>query len=231
MSSAPCKLIIVGTPLNDEEPLTAAALDALRTARVAIGESRRRALPLLKRAGNPDAKVHLLDNIKAESWRELVSDLTALSDEGGVAVLFSDSGLPILFDPGAEVLATCRKLGFEIHVVPAATSWGTAAAVSGFEPPFLIVGFPPQKSEERARFLGKLAMEPHTIVLMDAPYRFRLLLGESIRAFGKDRQAFLGWELSNPVEKCLWGSLKKILEASEQADLQKGEFILVIEGK
>jgi 16S rRNA (cytidine1402-2'-O)-methyltransferase len=221
-------LTIVGTPLSESGKLSAEAFAALAACQVVIGESRKVTFRLIKEDGkNPQRKVFLLDPPRKEEWEALSAALTELAKTGGQAALLSDTGMPILFDPGAEVLELARKLRFEIRSLPAATSWGAACAISGFAPPFHIVGFLPRENADRILALHQLKDLKAACLFMDTPYRYRLLLKQLTEVFGTARQAFLAWEIASAAEFFTWGSLATIEKESDLRQLQKGEFILI----
>ena len=70
-----CKLTVIGVPLSDQEPLSRAAIEALRDADVIIGESRKRTLTLLKSVGNFKGKIYFLDNIPKATSLEIITHL------------------------------------------------------------------------------------------------------------------------------------------------------------
>lgn len=222
-------LHIVGTPLDDGAELSPAAYARIESCSVVIGESRKGLFPYLKALGREPEKrrIFLLDPPRPEEWQAIRAALGAVAKSGGDAALLSDTGMPILFDPGNEVLALARELKLEIRATPSATSWGTACAVSGFPPPFFIEGFLPRETPDRLARLRELARVPAASVFMDTPYRFRILLRQLNEVFGPERQAFLAWEISSAQEAYIWGSLASIEKEAERRNLQKGEFILL----
>lgn len=212
-------LTIVGTPLDEAAPLSAEAAGALADAEIVIGETRKVTSKYFKRAGIPENdRIYSLDPPRED---DAIRERLARIDK---AALLSDCGMPILFDPGDWVLAHCRRSGFEIRVVPSATSWATAAAVSGFGEPFSILGFPPREGAARLKFFEKARSETASLVLMDTPYRYRLLLQQARESFSKERPAFLAWEIGKPEARFHWGTLGEL----EALGLDRGEFVLVV---
>jgi 16S rRNA (cytidine1402-2'-O)-methyltransferase len=222
-------LIVAGMPLFEEARVSEDALDAIREARVVIGESRGVTMRFVKQAGDPAGKeIFFMDPPRDDERERTLEALAKVAAEGGTAVLFSDTGMPLLFDPGIEFLAFCREKGFRIRSVPSATSWGTACALSGFSAPFFVAGFPPRDNDERRRFFAALKLQDAACVLMDTPYRFKLLLSQAIEALGPGRSAFLGWELAKQEEALLWGRLSDIEREARARKMEKGEFVLVV---
>lgn len=222
-------LWIVGVPLDDALPLRPEAVATIRRATLVVAESERRFTTVAKRSGLVDvgAKSVYLDNVKPQEMQAIDARLKDLARSDAEVALLSDCGMPLLFDTGSSVLGRCRSLGFKVRSVPDATSWGTAAALSGFEPPFLVLGFPPREPVERSRFLEAQARQPAAILLMDTPYRYKKLVEDAAKALGAKRSAFVGWELAKPTERCQWASLGELAKSGDET---KGEFVLVVEG-
>ena len=222
-------LWIVGTPLDETAAPSPDAMAILAAADVVVGETRGITCKWLKQAGrDPNRGVFFMDPPRDAELEAASEELERLAKAGGRAALFSDTGMPIAFDPGKAILDICRRLKFTIRSVPAATSWGTACALSGFEAPYHVMGFPPRDTDERRLFLSRLKNVPGTLALMDTPYRFRLLLKGTAEALGKNREAFLGWQIATASERLLWGSLGSLEKQCEALSLDKGEFVLVI---
>lgn len=232
MTSAPSKptLLLIGVPLDDNAPLPEPSRVALAAAKIVVGESRKVTFRYVKEAGGaPPPEVFLLDPPRKEETEAMEEALVALKKEGGTAALLSDTGMPVLFDPGAEVLEFCRRQGFAVRTVPTATSWATAAAASGFAPPFYVPGFPPRDEAERRAWWAELRAIPAHAVILETPYRFRLLLKQLHETYGPSRRIFLAWEISKPAELLFWGTTAETEKFAGQHGLEKGEFIVIVE--
>jgi 16S rRNA (cytidine1402-2'-O)-methyltransferase len=225
-------LDIVGTPLDEQAPLSARASQRLREAVLLVGESRKVAMRYVSQVeGCREKPIFLLDPPRPAEMTALYEALESLSRQGGSAALFSDCGMPILFDPGAEVLQRCRKLGFRIRSNGTETSWGTACALSGFDLPFLIAGFPPREAAERMKTLSLWSRQSAACVLMDTPYRFRALVQHACETFSPTREAFLAWELAKETESLWWGRIGELEPVAQRNGWDKGEFVLILRGK
>lgn len=223
-------LVILGRPLNENAIPSSDFLEIVKQSDVIIGESRKVVQRIQDRYQlSPDGHIFLLDNLKDRERQDLEKALSNLVASGGTACLFSDMGMPILFDPGKEILAFCRKKGFAIKCLPGPTSWGTACALSGWSPPFFVVGFLPPKTEERFDSLRQLKLSKGHLVLMDTPYRFRALLRDCLEVFGAQHSAFLAWEIGEKEQFYAWENLKSLEKIVTSKNLEKGEFILLLE--
>jgi len=227
----PSVLYLVGVPLSDDEPLSPCACERIAHCSVVIGESRGLTLKRIRESKAQPEHTFFLDNLKKTDGDELKALLTQKKNTGCEIALFSDTGLPALFDPGADVALLARNLGYQIKTVPGPASWAVASAASLLPPPFYLAGFPPQKAEERTQFFMKMGNQTAHVILLETPYRYHTLLKQLKETLGAKRRVFLAWELSRPGEKLFWGSLVELESFSAQQNLNKGEFILILEGK
>lgn len=227
-----CKLVVIGVPLNEAGKLSFEAIAALENAAVIVGESRKVTDRFLKQVPSrlPNCELYFLDPFREQEWKALQKTLSRLP-AGAAVCLLSDTGMPILFDPGRELLEFCRMKGFQILTVPGPTSWGAACAVSGFPPPFFVFGFLSQKSDERREQLQRLKSIPAHVVLMDTPYRFHSLLELLKVSLGNRSEVFLSWEISKSEERCFWGTLEELVQYANAHHLEKGEFVLILKKK
>jgi 16S rRNA (cytidine1402-2'-O)-methyltransferase len=230
MTHAPSsQLWIVGTPLSESTTLSDDTIAVLARCDVIIGESAKVARRWCARHKELSHQHwFFLDGIRSQDEKELFQHLARCKKSGLHVALFSDGGMPILFDPGETVLSKARELQFEIRTAAGPTSWGTALAVSGYKPPFLIEGFPPRKTEERESYLATLAKRKEAILLMDTPYRFELLLSQVEKTFPPGRQVFIAWEIGTSQETYLWSSVAKVVDAAQKQKMRKGEFVLIL---
>lgn len=220
---------IIGTSLFEFSALSSQAKDILKGCDLILGErprvteNRLKDLPL-----KPQSEIFYLDNLKSAEEKLLRSVFEKLAKTGGRIALFSDMGMPLLFDPGREWVEFALKLGFSLRCEAGPTSWGTACALSLWDPPFWIQGFLSQKTELRLQQLKGLCSVPAHIVLMDTPYRFQSLLKACEDVFGAQHPSFLAWEISSKQEHYVWGSLKDLQQSMFRKGLSKGEFILIL---
>jgi 16S rRNA (cytidine1402-2'-O)-methyltransferase len=224
-------LWVLGVPLSEQSDLPAQTLERIAQADIVIGESRKSSFRFLAQVpGGKQKPLFLTDESARPEEKDWLPAVKALAKTGGSVALFSDTGMPLLFDPGRDVLIECRKLGFKVRSVSAATSWGSACALTGWDPPFCVAGFPPREKQDRDTFWKTLRQSPQHCVIMERPYRFLALLGECREIFGKTRPAFLAWELDSPEEVLIWGTLEELEKRAGAFTKSKGEFVVVVKG-
>ncbi|TDJ03978.1 MAG: hypothetical protein E2O68_08945 [Deltaproteobacteria bacterium] len=222
-------LILVPTPIDEENPLEETALNLLKNAcedgsLVAIEDlkpGRRRWI----RWGLPREKVDDLILYNEHTSKALNQDLIQKMKSGKKIFLMSDGGLPAFCDPGQELVNLCHQEGIKVTATPFYNSTILTLALSGYpHQKFVFEGFLPAKKEEREKALKKILEYQNAIILMDTPYRLKGLL-ESLAAQAPSREIFLALDLNSKEEQLLRNVPKKILQ-----DLKsfKREFILIL---
>lgn len=213
-------LYVVGTPLGNLEDLTPRAARILATVALIAAEDTRRTLQLLRHL---ELRVPLT-SYHAHNWRSKETQILAALEHGDVA-LVTDGGMPGISDPGAEMVTAASRAGHTVTVVPGPTAVGSALAVSGFPADrFLFLGFLDRQGSERRSAFERIAREPNTIVVYEAPHRLRRTLADLVSAIG-DRPLCVCRELTKLHEEIYRGTAA---EALQHFTDPRGEFTLVI---
>jgi 16S rRNA (cytidine1402-2'-O)-methyltransferase len=122
----------------------------------------------------------------------------------------------------------------DIVVVPIPGASAVTAALSAAGLPtdrFCFEGFVPSKRTARCEWLKNLTAETRTMVIYESVHRIAASLADMVEAFGADRQAFIGRELTKMHEECVQGSLGELLGRVESGAIKsKGEFVIVVSG-
>jgi 16S rRNA (cytidine1402-2'-O)-methyltransferase len=225
-------LFVVGTPIGNLEDISLRAARILREADLIAAEDTRTAKQLLAHLdalgpSNPARKViSYFEGNEAVRADELV---VALREGRRVAVI-SEAGMPGISDPGSYAIAAAITAGARVEVI-AGPSAALAALIGSGLPTdrFTFVGFLPREAGARRALLGTLRTERATMIFYEAPDRVGATLGDAGDAFGADRRASLGRELTKLYEEHVRGSLGEL--ARRYADTApRGECTLVIAG-
>ena len=225
-------LFVVGTPIGNLEDLSLRAARILREADVVAAEDTRSAKTLLAHVDalgptNPARRiVSLFEGNEAERSVALVQ---ALSEGKKVAVI-SEAGMPGVSDPGARAVAAAVTSGAKVEVIPGPSASLAALVGSGLPSDrFTFLGFPPREQGARQALFGTLRGEIGTMIFYEAPDRVGATLADLAAAFGDDRRASLGRELTKLYEEHVRGSLGEL--SKKYADVSpRGECTLVVEG-
>jgi len=225
-------LFVVGTPIGNLEDLSLRAARILREADLVAAEDTRTARQLLAHvdalgASNPARRiVSYFEGNEAERAGALVAALEA----GQRVAVISEAGMPGVSDPGGYAVAAAIAAGVRVEVVPGPSAALAALVGSGLATArFTFLGFPPREPGARRALLGTLRQDPATMIFYEAPDRVGATLADAADAFGADRRASLGRELTKLYEEHVRGTTGEL--AARYAELPpRGECTLVIAG-
>ena len=214
-------LFVVGTPIGNLEDVTARGSRILGQVALVAAEDTRVTRRLLTHLG---IRVPLI-SYRQHNWHVQLPKLLNSLETSDVA-LVCDAGMPVLSDPGSELVSAAAGAGFRVEVVPGASALTAALAVSGFSAnEFLFLGFLPRRRKERRQRLRTVAPLNLTLVLFEAPHRVQATLQDMLEELG-DRRISVCRELTKLHEEVFRGSVS---QAVEWAQVPRGEHVLVIE--
>jgi 16S rRNA (cytidine1402-2'-O)-methyltransferase len=218
-------LYLVATPVGNLEDISMRALRTLKEVDLIACEDTRHTAKLLSHYGirTPSRSYHKFNE---ESRAE---QLVQMLREGKNIALVSDSGTPLVSDPGYELVSACRREGMQVIPIPGPSAAIAALIASGLpSDSFHFAGFLPSKSSLRKRRLEELAAIPATLILYEAPHRLLSSL-EDMAAILGDRRATVARELTKIHEELLHGTLRELLNTLKARARIQGEITLVIE--
>lgn len=221
-------LYVVATPIGNLDDLTSRAREALASVDLVAAEDTRHTGRLLSSIGAKPALLALHDHNEEQACRSVIDAL-----QGGKDVaLVSDAGTPLISDPGYRLVRAAHADGIRVVPLPGASAVTAALSVAGLATDrFCFEGFPPAKRAARRKWLAALAQEERTMVFYEAVHRIADCLADMADAFGADREAFMGRELTKLHEQCVQAPLGELLRLVEIGEIPpKGEFVLAVAG-
>jgi 16S rRNA (cytidine1402-2'-O)-methyltransferase len=219
----PGTLYVVATPIGNLEDVTLRALRILREVPLVAAEDTRRTARLLQHYSISTRTTSLHEHNERAKTPALVARLLA----GDSVALVSDAGTPMMSDPGAHLVRAAHEAGIRVEPIPGPSAAVAALSASGFHSPeFVFVGFPPAKAGARRKWLERLAGEPRTLVIYEAPHRVQSTLEEMASVFG-DRPICVCRELTKAHEELV---ISTITAAAERVTAGRGEYTLVVRG-
>jgi 16S rRNA (cytidine1402-2'-O)-methyltransferase len=221
------KLFLISTPIGNYDDITIRALDTLKRSDFIICEEYKDARRLLSHYKIDKELIALNEH----NEKDIVNEILLKILEGKNAALISDCGTPVFSDPGQLLVEVCISQKVEIVPVPGANSLMPALIGSGFNiDKFYYAGWLSPKKDFRRKQLLDLKRIKELIVLMDTPYRLKILLGDIVKIFGKNVPVVLAYQLSMKDEKYYRGNAGKLLGIAEKRNL-KGEFVLMVNNR
>lgn len=220
-------LYIVPTPIGNLEDITLRALRVLKDVDYIACEDTRRTGNLIKQLNIPKKElISYYDNVEERKKERIVQ----IIQEGKSIALVSDSGTPLISDPGYKLIKECIEKNIPIYPLPGATAFVPALVASGFAVHhFCFLGFPPQKKGRKA-FIEKIVKCPYTVIVYEAANRILRLLKEIRDGIGDEIQICIAREISKVYEEFIRGTIKNCIEICEKRPL-KGEVVLIINEK
>ena len=222
----PGRLIIVGTPIGNLEDLSPRAQRVLAEADAIFCEDTRVTGKLVSRFHLKAPLISAPGPRERSRVPELLRRLTA----GETVALVSDAGMPLLSDPGEQLVAAAADGGFTVEVVPGPSAPAAALAVSGISSvPHLFVGFLPARGGERRRFLEGLKSRPETLVWFETPQRLAESLEDAAEILGR-RRGCVAREMTKIHEEAARGTLEELAGLFQSRGAGRGEATVVVEG-
>jgi 16S rRNA (cytidine1402-2'-O)-methyltransferase len=136
-------LFICGTPIGNLEDISLRVLRLLKEADVIAAEDTRHTKKLLS---HYEISAPLI-SYHEHSGAGKAAKILELLKQGKTVALVSDAGMPLISDPGEELVRACIERDIEIIAAPGPTAATTALVLSGLAAGrFIFEGFLPQKN-------------------------------------------------------------------------------------
>lgn len=220
-------LSLVPTPIGNLRDITLRAIDVLKSADLILCEDTRRTQKLLAAY---DISKPLLSFHEHSGPGRVEKILIRLSEKQQIA-LVSDAGMPLISDPGFDLVHEVIKRGLPMQVLPGPSALITALVASGLAvDSFSYEGFLSQKSAARKKELLKLESREETLIFYESPYRVGVALQDMRDVLGEEREAVVARELTKKFEEITRGTLADLAEKYAGKKVL-GEIVLIISGK
>ena len=218
------KLYLVPTPIGNLEDITIRAKKVLQSADYIAAEDTRTSGILLEKIGVHN---HMLSFHKYNS-KQRAPELIKLMQEGAVIAEISDAGMPVISDPGYELVQECIKNDIPVVPLPGASAFTTALIASGFDAqPFTYYGFLPRKAGEQKPFFEQMNEARATSIFYEAPHRLVKTLKNMATIFDSDRQIVAARELTKIHEEFVRGTITELNDYFEE-NAPRGEFVILV---
>lgn len=219
-------LFVVGTPIGNLGDITYRAVETLNSVDTILAEDTRNTLKLLTHF---NIKKSLISYEKHTEQKK-ISQVVKLLDEGKDIALVSDAGMPIISDPGQNLVSYLRGNDYNVIIIPGVTALITAIVGSGFDSSkFTFEGFLSISKKQRKKHLEDIKNEKRTMIFYEAPHKILYTLKDLLEALG-DRKICICRELTKIYEEYKITTIKQAIEYIDKNGI-KGEIVLIVEGK
>ncbi len=221
-------LYVVATPIGNLEDMTPRARQVLAEVDLVAAEDTRHTGRLLSSFGVKTTLLALHDHNEEQAVSRVLEALEA----GDSVALVSDAGTPLISDPGFRLVRAAHEHGIAVSPIPGASAVTAALSAAGLPTDrFCFEGFLPAKQAARRRRLEALRGESRTMVFFESVHRIADALDDFCRAFGDERDAFIGRELTKLHEQCLRKPLGRLRHrVGDGTIVGKGELVIVVAG-
>lgn len=218
-------LYIVGTPIGNLGDISPRALKTLGECDFIAAEDTRVTVRLLNHFGIKKPLVSYHEHNSRNSGEAILEKLL----EGQSCALVSDAGMPVISDPGEDLIRLCRSSGIEVTAVPGPSALITALALSGMNAGrFTFEGFLTTAKSNRKKHLLELVSEKRTMVFYEAPHKLAATLKDMFLYLG-DRNISIVKEITKIYESAEYTTLSQA-EEKYRGQKPKGEYVLIVEG-
>ncbi|QJC36740.1 16S rRNA (cytidine(1402)-2'-O)-methyltransferase [Enterobacteriaceae endosymbiont of Donacia vulgaris] len=221
-------LYIIATPIGNYNDISKRALIILNKVDYILAEDTRKTGILLKYF---KIKKKLYSYYEYNEKKNSTFFLKKIKKGHNIA-LVSDSGTPLISDPGYRIIKLCRQKDINIIPIPGPCAAILALIISGLPTNrFCYEGFLSHKKNKRIQRLNELKLENRTLIIYESTHRLLKCLHDIKKIFGKERYIVLIKELTKKWENIYGNNVSNLIKWIK-LDLNrlKGELVLVISG-
>jgi 16S rRNA (cytidine1402-2'-O)-methyltransferase len=220
-------LFVVSTPIGNLGDLTHRAIEVLRACETVLAEDTRRTRILL---AHYEIEPRELRSYHKHNEAARAAEVREILARGGSVALVSDSGTPLVSDPGFRLVRAALDLGARVVPVPGPSAALAALVASGLEPqPFTFFGFVPRAGRGRRQLLSELAGLRHTAIFFESPQRLARTLADLAERLDPARWVVVARELTKIHEEFISGTLSEVA-AQFAARPPRGEVVVCLAG-
>lgn len=218
-------LFLVATPIGNLGDITLRAIETLQSSDLILCEDTRHTIKLLNhyKIKKPLKSYHKFNEAS------LIEDIVGRLKEGANICLVSDSGTPLISDPGYKLVERCVKEGLSVSSLPGPCAAIDALLLSGFETlRFQFVGFLPRREKELKNLFIDLLNYAGVSICYESPER----VGKTLNFLAKiapETEVALARELTKKFEEILRGTALELASSLQKKGV-KGECVLLIKG-
>jgi 16S rRNA (cytidine1402-2'-O)-methyltransferase len=220
MNGSPA-LFVVSGPIGNMKDITYRAIDVLNQVDLILSEDTRETAKILTQHNISKPQISYRD----QNHDQVYSHILSVLQSGSSVALLSDSGTPVISDPGFKLVRELKKAGITVVPIPGANAAVSALSVSGLpSDKFIFLGFLPKKDNQRKDALKTYGVLDATLVIYESPYRVKKLLEEVRESLG-DRVVCLAKDLTKVFESVRTAPVSELLSSDIS---EKGEYVVLI---
>ena len=221
------KLYIVATPIGNLGDMTYRAVEVLKRVAFVLAEDTRESIKLLRRYDIPTQLISYRD----QNHERMIGKVREKLDVGLDLALVSDSGTPLISDPGFKLVRDLRNEGYAIESLPGPSALIAALSISGLPTDkFVFLGFLPKSDKKRKDMLGGYFKLGITTIIYESPKRVLDLL-TAITSCTDKNTTVLAKDMTKFREEVLIGGSEELITVLKERDFEDsphGEFVVIV---
>ncbi len=216
-------LYIISTPIGNLGDITLRGLKTIENCDYILAEDTRRTAKLLSHYNLKKALFSYNKINENKKTQFVIQDLLSGKNIG----LVSDSGTPLISDPGSYLIRECIKNNIPHSPIPGASAAIAALTCSGMPTDrFTFYGFVPKKTGKRKNIFSEIVSRGETAILYESPHRLLKTLKELSEAM-PEKQIAIAREMTKKFEEFIKGNPKEVIEMLSKKPI-KGEIVIII---
>lgn len=229
-------LNIVATPIGNLDDLSLRQVRTLLSSDIILAEDTRSAKILLDAIKDrfPQLTVNyqsisaeIISYYKEKEFEKLPVIIDRLMEDKKVS-LISESGMPLVCDPGYLLVKACIKKRIPYTVIPGPSAVTNAIVMSGFDPSqFSFLGFIPKKASDKIKLFKKIlsikdVLPKMSFIFYDSPKRINDTL-LCLKTLNWNADVVICREISKKFEEVIRGKPSELIKRQ-----YKGEITFVV---
>lgn len=240
----PGKLIVGGVDIGNTADIPKRVLDYFDTADLVVCEWESDFLEKC-RSVNKYPKNGYIEFVGQKPGNDnKIEYVTGLIESNKTVLLIVSDGMPVICDPGYDIINAARKKQLPITVIPGPSIVTTALSVSGFlSEKFIFEGDIPENKEERINTFIQYKNSPMTLVFLairhheakmfengnkDNQFLMNTLIDMAI-CLGANRQITMCFNITGPNEFIFMGTIQEAIDWHNNNNVD-GMLTIVVEG-
>jgi len=216
-------LFLVSTPIGNLSDMTPRGIEVLKSVAVIASEDTRVTKKLCNHFEIKTPLVSYHEHNKHQKTDLMLEHLAAGVD----VALVSDAGMPLISDPGDQLVDKAVAAGFAVVPIPGASAALTALIASGLSTgSFFFHGFLDRQPSKRKKELLSFKDLRATLLFSESPQRARATLSDMLEVYG-NRDVVIARELTKLYEEFIRGTLEEVVHRLPDI---KGEVVLLVAG-
>lgn len=217
-------LYITGTPIGNLDDMTFRAVETLKSVDAILCEDTRNTRKLTTHFNIDTPLFAYHDHNKTEIEDKLISDMK----RGKTFALVSDAGMPLVSDPGYELVRRMQDEALEFCVIPGPSAYLSAVVASGIPSfQFTFFGFLPRSPKKKRETMDEIMNHQYTSVLYESPHKIKETM-KLIANHDPHRETSISREITKKFEQHVRAEASELLEMLGTDIPIKGEYVIVI---